>query len=146
MYPIMLNLENKKVLVVGGGRIARRKVEFLQGTGASVTVISPILEDSFKNLEFNWLKMTYKQGLANEYFLVFACTNKKEVNQLVVKDCKEGQLVNDTSCQNHSNFFNMAVISNKECLIGISTYGKNPSKSKLIKHELLKWLKNFKFD
>ena len=145
MYPVMLNLVDKKVLVVGGGQIAKRKVEFLQETGAEITIISPDIDPTLSRLNVKWLETIYKQGLAREYFLVFACTNDQAVNQLVVNDCDDRQLINDTSNQKNSNFFNMAIVSNDECLIGISTYGKNPSRSKLIKKELTNWLKNFKF-
>ncbi|HJV31650.1 MAG TPA: NAD(P)-dependent oxidoreductase, partial [Bacillales bacterium] len=49
-YPIMLRLEGKKIVVVGGGKVAERKVSGLLGTGATIEVISPNLTDELERL------------------------------------------------------------------------------------------------
>ena len=59
MYPLMFNLQNKVVVIIGGGKIAYRKASGLKNTGAFVTVISPEICEEMKELPF----ITWKQKL-----------------------------------------------------------------------------------
>ena len=47
-YPISLNLTGKSVVMIGGGKIAERKIKALLGTGAHIKVVSPELTTTFK--------------------------------------------------------------------------------------------------
>ena len=49
-YPIMLNINNQEVVVVGGGTIAYRKIRGLLQAGANITVISPEIEERIETL------------------------------------------------------------------------------------------------
>ncbi|WEG72726.1 bifunctional precorrin-2 dehydrogenase/sirohydrochlorin ferrochelatase [Vagococcus intermedius] len=139
-YPVMLAIKNQPVLVVGGGRIAKRKIQELLENGAEVTVVSPSLAEGLDPTVFTWIKGVFDEKIVHGFWLVFACTDDQEVNQKVVAACQKGQLVNDTSNQRNSNFFNMATIKTEDYLLGISTYGKNPSLSKKIKEKLMQYL------
>ena len=60
-YPVTLRLEGKKVVIVGGGKVAERKVKGLLGTGAEVVVVSPEATDEIHRLhregEIVWKKI-----------------------------------------------------------------------------------------
>ncbi len=49
-YPVFLQLEDKIALVVGGGKVAQRKVETLLRYGASIHIVSKVLTDKLKQL------------------------------------------------------------------------------------------------
>lgn len=139
-YPIILDLANKKIAVVGGGKIAARKINSLLAIKVSPTVISPKLENSIPLEQIHWIQDYYQRKYVMTMDLIIACTNNLQVNRQIVQEATACQLVNDTSEKNYSNFYNMATITQNDLLIGLSTIGKSPAKVKKIKKMLEKWL------
>lgn len=93
-YPVMMNLEQRKVLVIGGGRVARRKVGSLLDSGASVVIISPELDRELQNLAdaaaIEWVRAAFDESLMDTHsdaILVFGTTDNREVNVRVYKAC-----------------------------------------------------------
>lgn len=90
MYPVMLNLEKKPCLIVGGGGVALRKVEGLLQEGALVTVVARDPASSLtKKAERGLIELhnrPYNSGDARGYALVIAATDDREVNRRVSED------------------------------------------------------------
>ncbi|MCP4599473.1 MAG: uroporphyrinogen-III C-methyltransferase [Proteobacteria bacterium] len=90
MYPIMLSLADKRVLVVGGGSVALRKVEGLLSEKAKVTVIAlePVaaLKDLADKGDIHLERRSYNSKEATGFSLVFAATDDREVNRQVSED------------------------------------------------------------
>lgn len=139
-YPIILDLANKKIAVVGGGKIAARKINSLLAIKVSPTVISPKLANSIPLEQIHWIQDYYQRKYVMTMDLIIACTNNLQVNRQIVQEATVRQLVNDTSEKNYSNFYNMATIMQDDLLIGLSTVGKSPAEVKKIKKMLEKWL------
>lgn len=142
MYPIMLDINDKQVVVIGGGRIALRKTKGLLHAGARVTIVSPILIEGFEELDIVWQQKEYEAADLSDSFLIFACTDDYIVNRQVKLDSKSSQLVNVTSDKELSDFYNMAVLERDDYLLALSTKGDNPSKAKSLRNELEAWLEN----
>ncbi|MBC6297863.1 bifunctional precorrin-2 dehydrogenase/sirohydrochlorin ferrochelatase [Listeria sp. FSL L7-1517] len=142
-YPIMLDLTEKKVVIIGGGKVALRKAKGLVGTDADVLVVGITVLPEIKTLDVHFLEEAYRKEHLEGAFLVFICTDNLEVNQAVMQDASANQLVNDTTNQANSTFFNMATITKKELVIGISTDGGNPSYAKKVKNEIEDLVDNF---
>ena len=91
-YPILLHLQDKQVAVVGGGRVATRKVRHLLKTGARVLVISPAVTSELRALaessEIELIQSKYERDMLNDYMpvLVIAVTDDSRVNQVVAQD------------------------------------------------------------
>lgn len=140
MYPIMLNLTNKRVLIVGGGTVATQKVRNLLPEKAEIVVVSPTLtatlHDSVQKGEIIWYKRLFNSKDTNDCFLVIAATNNSIVNLEVKNSCQKHQLVNIVHEQEESNFYNMATFQRGKLKIGISTEGASPLLSKQIKKDL----------
>ncbi len=99
MYPVMLSLNGRRCLVVGGGGVALRKVEGLLAAGARVSVVAPEpvgqLVDLASRGEIALERRAYRSGEAAGFYLVFAATDDNGVNQRVSGDAeKAGVLVN----------------------------------------------------
>ena len=98
MYPLLLNLKNKNIVVVGGGAVAYRKVLGLLEQGGCITVISPDLNEALKNLvqqqRIQWVDRTFEQTDLADAFIVIAATNERAVNAFVASCCQTHQLVN----------------------------------------------------
>ncbi len=98
-YPVFLQLEDKIALVVGGGKVAQRKVETLLDFGASIHIISEVLTDKLKQLiDSNKVRLLGEEMLdefLDDAFIVIAATDDKELNSKVSESARNrGLLVN----------------------------------------------------
>lgn len=93
MYPVMLDVDNRPCLVVGGGGVALRKAQGLVEDGARVTVVAPDvvtpLEKMARDNRLTLERRAYLPGEAARYTLVIAATDDREVNALVYREARE---------------------------------------------------------
>lgn len=139
-YPAFLNLKNKKAVVVGGGKVAERKVLALLKAGADVTVVSPeitkrIAGEKLKG-RIKHIPRQYRKGDVKNTFLVIAATDSEEINEKVSKDAT--CLVNVVDTPSLCNFIVPSVLQRGPLTIAVSTGGISPAFSKLIRQELEK--------
>lgn len=140
-YPIFLKLSGKLCIVIGGGKVAERKVQSLLECNARIRVISPNLTSRLKDWVNKGL-IEYKQGKydpqdLNGAFLVISATNREDVNESVSKECfRKGILVNVVDVPSKANFFVPATVRRGPLSIAISTDGKSPLMARLIKEDL----------
>jgi uroporphyrin-III C-methyltransferase/precorrin-2 dehydrogenase/sirohydrochlorin ferrochelatase len=86
-YPLFLRLAGKRVVVVGGGQIAARRIAALRASGADVTVVAPYIEASVTGVRV--LRRSYDGPADLEgAWLVHACTDVAEVNARVAADAE----------------------------------------------------------
>ncbi len=140
-YPVNLELTDRQVLVVGGGRVARRKVERLLAAGAEVQVISPELIEPLAELAANgaidYSRREFKAEDLAKQLLVIAATDQPEVNQRVGKLARANeQLVNVVDDKQLSNFTLPAVVKQGDLLLTAATGGNLPALAKLIRQRL----------
>ncbi|HWL11959.1 MAG TPA: NAD(P)-binding protein [Ureibacillus sp.] len=140
MYPIMLKLENKRVLVVGGGGVATKKTAMLLSQNAQIIVVSPTLTPTLHTYaldnEIQWIEREFETTDTQGAFLVIAATNNRDVNALVKEHCSDNQLVNIVDSPEDSSFYNMAFLNRGRLKIAISTEGASPLLAKQIKQDL----------
>ena len=136
MYPVMINIREKKVVVVGGGKVAARKIKTLLAEQAAVTVVSPTLHADIPQAEIQWLARPYQTGDLEGAKLVFACTDQAEVNRQIMEDAAPSQLVNNTGDKTFSDFYNVAIARKKDVSVMISTNAPSPSSSKEIRKKI----------
>ncbi|GGE54605.1 NAD(P)-dependent oxidoreductase [Priestia taiwanensis] len=138
-YPAMLQLEGKRVVIVGGGKIGLRKAQGFAGTGAEVIVISPEIVERFNELTFiTWEKKYFEPEDIKEAHLIFAATDDKEVNRLVKACANDFQWVDVVSEQSESSFHVPAVVRRGKLTLTVSTSGASPVLAKEIKQQLAK--------
>ena len=141
LYPIFLELEGKAVLVVGGGRVAQRKVLTLMEYGAKISIISNKLTDKLKSLVdgAGILKLggEFRESHLKGAFLVVAATNDKRLNHRIGELAKKKDiLVNAVDQPPDCNFFVPSIIKRGDLQIAISTSGKSPALAKKIRVDL----------
>jgi len=139
-YPILLNIQDKKCLVVGGGNVAWRKVCSLKEAGARVTVVSPeFCPEMGKETGIERIQQKYEEGFLNEVLVVIASTDDEEVNKKVYYDAvKRGILVNVVDRPEFCSFIVPATISRGDLNISISTGGASPALARNIRENLEK--------
>lgn len=142
-YPVIIDLSEKNVAIIGGGTVASRKIRKLNEIGVFPTVISPKLANEIDRGKIHWVDKPYSRDLVETMDILIVCTDDSDVNALVRSEATHFQLVNDTSDKYHSDFYNLATVTVDDVMVGISTGGKSPSRAKKIKNDLVSWLKNW---
>ncbi|MFJ5763198.1 NAD(P)-binding protein [Neobacillus sp. NPDC093182] len=139
-YPIMLKLEGKKAVVVGGGKVAERKVTGLLGTGSLITVISPNATDELKKLagcrRIEWHEKSFSKEDMDGAFLVFAATNDNKLNQSIKMAASDQQLVTIADDPEESDFHVPSHIQRGRLSIAVSTGGASPTLARKIREQL----------
>ena len=141
MYPVTLNIDQQLCVVVGGGRVAERKILALLNAGAQIRVISPQLTKTLHKLASNgqidWLARAFVPHDVRGAMLVFAATNKRQVNERVTLAAAEsGLLVNVADAPDQCSFQVPAVVRQGDLTIAISTNGKSPAFAARIRKQL----------
>lgn len=140
-YNLAIDLKGQKCVVVGGGKVAFRKVRKLCASGAEVIAIAPhFLTDFYEVETFSNLTLIteeYKKEVLTNAVLVFAATSSPTVNQQVCKDAKEQKIrSNSVNGVEHSSFIIPATCHKDILTIGILTEGKAPVLSKHLRQYL----------
>lgn len=138
-YPIMIDLMGKEITVIGGGKIAYRKVNNFLKFGYEVTVVSREFIEDFKKIEnkIKIIKDEYSEIYIKDSFIVVAATNNKKVNESIGMFCRtNNKLVNVIDDQKLSNFIVPSCVKRGDLVISISTGGKSPSLASKIRKDL----------
>ncbi|MCS7281503.1 MAG: bifunctional precorrin-2 dehydrogenase/sirohydrochlorin ferrochelatase [Desulfobacterota bacterium] len=144
-FPLFLDLSRKRFLIVGGGKVAERKIRMLLRFKAKIKVVSPNLRKGLRLLGNKGLievieKKYDPQDLDGVDFVISA-TNDNEINKKVVFDAKErGLLVSSVDDPSLCDFIMPSIVKRGSIVIAISTQGKLPHLSKRLKREIGKFL------
>jgi precorrin-2 dehydrogenase/sirohydrochlorin ferrochelatase len=144
-YPVNLNIKGKLCVVIGGGRVAERKVKNLLICGGRVRVISPDLTDRLSiwvsQGKMDYTPSEYRASHLKGAFLVYAATSNREINAAIARDAtKRRLLVNVADALTESTFILPAVVRKREISIAVSTNGLSPAKSVRIRDRIKKFI------
>jgi uroporphyrin-III C-methyltransferase / precorrin-2 dehydrogenase / sirohydrochlorin ferrochelatase len=141
LFPAFLKLQDRPVLVVGGGELAASKIPLLLHAGASVTVVAPqlnaqLMQQAYKG-EFAWLPKLFAPDDLDDKFLVIAATSLPEVNASVFAEADRRQILcNAVDDINHCHFYYGSIVQRGDLQIAISTNGKSPALAQRLRKEL----------
>ncbi len=126
-YPVFLDLRNRRVLVVGAGKVALRKTRGLLEAGALVTAVAPRWEPDFEILPVRLVRRPFRASDLGGATLVFAATDDRQTNQRVARLAREkGVLANIADSVEECDFIVPARVNRGDVQIAISTGGKSP--------------------
>ncbi|MFA9559730.1 bifunctional precorrin-2 dehydrogenase/sirohydrochlorin ferrochelatase [Evansella sp. AB-rgal1] len=137
--PCMVKLANKDCVVIGGGKVAARKVISLLHAKCHVKVISPELCSGLKEIidQCTYEKRMFQKDDTRGAFLVVAATNSKAINMEIYKESVDSvPFLNIVDDQQLSNFFLPSVVERGPLQIAISTTGTSPLVTKNIKQKV----------
>lgn len=137
-YPVFLNLRGRRVVVVGGGQVALRKVQGLLECGAVVTVVAPDavppLEELAQNGRIELVRREYQPGDLHGASLAIASTNRHEVNaQVSAEAAGKGIFVNVVDDPELCSFIMPSVLSRGDLMVAVSTGGRSPLLASLVR-------------
>ena len=129
LYPVGLIVEGKRVLVVGGGRVAADKARNLQACGADVHVVAAAVGDDVRALGVSVEERAYRPGEAGGgYRLVIAATDDPAVNARVRDDADAaGVWVNAADDPANCTFTLPAVLRRGPVTVAVATGGHSPA-------------------
>lgn len=140
-YPILVDLQGKKALVVGGGKVAQRKIETLLEHGATVQVVAKELTAALEELRragrIEFLGEEFSEAFVDGAFVVFAATDDASLNRRVSRTAQQRSLlVNAVDQPADCNFIVPSVLSRGDLVIAVSTSGKSPAFARKVRVEL----------
>jgi precorrin-2 dehydrogenase/sirohydrochlorin ferrochelatase len=128
-YPVNLDLAGRRVLVVGGGEVAARKVAGLLRAGAAVTVVAPdAVPEIAQDPDVRWHQRPYRRGEVASYRLAITATDDPAVNRQVARDGDAANvLVNSADDPANCSFILPAVVRRGDLQLTVSTNGRSPA-------------------
>ena len=145
LYPVMLNISGRKVLVIGGGNVAARKVRDLLECGALVTVVAPSVEASIAELKNSYpgkieiVQRAYQKGDLVGAFMVFSATDDEGVNRTVFQEAGELNIfINAVDDPPNCTFFVPSWFDRGGLVISVSTGGISPSMAARVRRDIEK--------
>ena len=140
-YPVMLDVGRLRVLVVGGGAVAARKVAGLAEAGGRPSVVAPAVTDELRatieRLRLVWFPRRYEPMDVERHHLVFAATDDAAVNQRVADDARAaGALVSRADEGGESDFHVPSHIRQEDVVVAFSTGGASPLPARRLRERL----------
>jgi precorrin-2 dehydrogenase/sirohydrochlorin ferrochelatase len=140
LYPVTLDINGMLCLVIGGGKVASRKVDGLLSCGAKIRIISPVLNshlaERVRNGDVQWLEKDYEEGDLQGAALVFATTDHPEIQARIVAEAKASAiLVNVADMPQACSFQVPATFRQGGLLLTAATGGCSPALAAQIKLE-----------
>jgi siroheme synthase-like protein len=142
-YPIFIDIEDRSVVIIGGGNVCARKAETMMKYGARVTVVSPAFTDEIEQ----WARDSALQIRRKPYdasdldgaHIVIASTDDQRVNEQVAADCRARRIpVNVVDVTPLCEFIVPAIIEKGSIQIAVSTGGKSPALARTLKEDLIR--------
>jgi precorrin-2 dehydrogenase/sirohydrochlorin ferrochelatase len=138
---MMVELMERDVLVVGGGKVAERKIQSLLPTGANIYVVSPTITDGIRRYakmrKIHLQLRNYQSKDGHNCFLVIAATDQALVNLQIYEDAqRRNQWVNIVDQPSLCNFTVPSVFKRGKLTIAVSTEGASPTLAKQIRQDL----------
>jgi siroheme synthase-like protein len=140
-YPIYLDIENRDVVIIGGGQVCARKAETMMRYGARVTVVAPEFTGEIEQWaaegKLTTRRKQYEEADLGSANIVIASTDNQMVNEKVAADCRRRRIpVNVVDVTPLCEFIVPAIIETGSIQLAVSTGGKSPALARTLKEDL----------
>jgi siroheme synthase-like protein len=137
LYPVGLVVAGRRCVVVGGGRVAARKVAGLVEAGADVVVIAPAISEEVRSMGVDLLERPYRSGDLDVAWLAIAATDDPSTNQRIFADARAARVwVNAADDPESCSFTLPAVVRQGPVTVAVSTSGYSPALAAWIKDRI----------
>ena len=142
-FPAFVNLENKKVLVVGGGKIAGDKISHLLDFTTNITIIAPQIDNRVKKMikenHLTYLQKKYqKKDIKNFFIVIVAADNEALQKEIFIESQKKKIFCNSVDNTKYCDFIFPSYIKEDSLVVAFSTSGISPSLSKYLRRAIQK--------
>ena len=135
--PISVKLTNKKILVIGGGRIASHKINFLEQFTRNISVVALEVSDNIKSKSYSFIEKHYEKSDLEGAFLVYACTDIRELNQQIKNDAETlGILTNVVDDPGLCDFISPAIYKRGHITIAVGSNGQEVRRAIAVRNQI----------
>lgn len=137
-FPMFVQLKNKKCLVIGGGKVALRKVQVLKDFEADVTVIAPEMIEQIRQIDkIRRIFRAFMEEDLKEADLVIAATGDQKVNHEISKMCQDKKIpVNAVDQKEDCSFIFPSYVKEGEVVAAFSSGGQSPVITQYLKKKI----------
>ncbi|MCH8815548.1 MAG: bifunctional precorrin-2 dehydrogenase/sirohydrochlorin ferrochelatase [Chloroflexi bacterium] len=144
-YPVFLDVQDKPVVIAGGGHVAHQKLGGLIDAGARVTLISPELSAEVQQFvddgKVTHINREYQDGDMEGYFLAFVATDDGAINKVVADEARSKRVwINAVDDVPNCDFIMPAVVRQGELVLAISTSGESPAMARKVREDIEEFL------
>lgn len=141
--PISINITGKKILVIGGGRIASHKISFLEQFTQNISVVALEVCDGIKAKGYSWVEKPYEIADLEGAFLVYACTSIRELNQRIKTDGESsGILTNVVDNPGLCDFVSPAIYKHGHITVAVGSNAQEVRRAIAIRDKIKENLEN----
>ncbi|OIP82936.1 MAG: siroheme synthase [Porphyromonadaceae bacterium CG2_30_38_12] len=141
--PISINVTNKKILLIGGGKVATHKGTIMARFVQNVTVVSPEFTDEIRKLPFTFIQKEYEKGDLEGYFLVYAVTGNHDLNAQIKADAEElGILTSVCDAPLLCDFVSPAIHKQEHVTISVGTNARDAYQAVAIRNQITNLFEN----
>lgn len=143
--PISIDISDQKILIIGGGQSALKKIRILQRFNATVEVLAERIIDEILTSGIPWTRKTYHKNDLKGYLLVYSCTNNEILDRQIALDGKEaGVLVNIHDNPSLCRFVSPAIYQDGNIRIAVSSNAEDVYESIRLRNIIQEYLENIK--
>ena len=140
LLPIMLSVKGDTVVIVGGGKIATRRILPLLEAEAHIIVVSPEATEDIQTWHgqkrLQWKAKSFEPTDIKNAKIIIAATNQPNVNLQVYEAAEKHQFLNLADRPDLSDFFVPAAVRRGKLIVAVSTSGASPGLARQIKQQL----------
>lgn len=135
--PLLINTTNRKILIVGGGKAALLKAKGIFRFTSQITILAPQILSELEKYPFTFIYQGYKDDAADDFFMVYACTDNAELNSKIASECETKNILYSV-CDNPdtSSFVTPAIYKDNNITISIGTNGNSPRQAIYIRNQI----------
>jgi siroheme synthase-like protein len=125
--PVSIDIENEQILIIGGGKVARHKVEGLERFTHNIKVLAPEVCSEIRAKEYiEIVEKAYEPSDLQGHLLVYAATNNHELNSQIRCDGRQYRcLVNVVDKPSNCDFISPAIFKHDNMTVAVSSNGEN---------------------
>ena len=121
---MMIDLQGKSVMIVGGGKVASRRADTLLRCGAVITAISPEFSQNFPEVSRRISRQFLPEDITSDYVLIIAATDSRAVNSLIHSRAHSLKIpVNVCDSQAECDFFFPSLINHENVGVSVCSAG-----------------------
>lgn len=135
--PISINITNRKILIIGGGKVGFHKATILNRYTDKATIVSPQFHEGFKDLPFDLIEKEYEPNDLDGVFLVYVCTENEKLNAQIKTDAEQRGVLASV-CDNPPlcDFISPAIYKKENVTIAVSSNARNVYQSVDIRNQI----------
>jgi siroheme synthase-like protein len=143
--PISIDISNSKILIIGGGQSALKKIRILQRSGAQLEVVAENIIDEVYSSGVVCYRKSYEKSDLNGYLMLYSCTNNESLDRQIAEDGHEaGVLVNIHDNPALCQFVSPAIYQDGNISVAVSSNAENVYEAIRLRNVIQEYIENLK--